>query len=308
VNKNLVLNNLNTVFNANPNNDASGFNDDALWWATASVYAHRAYNDQTALSHAIATWNHVNEYVITASQASAGTQPHKNFTIEGTCDGVTMAGGVFWRPTEKDQAVNSITTGLFVTISAFLAEITGDSKYTQAALLSAKWIESHNINANHIVLDTVNAHDCIRSPANELFTYNSGKYVEGLSVLSDITHDPHWKILLVNIVAAAVKSSAWQGADGIITEGASPSKDNDGVGFKAIFIRGLFEVFARNPTNTDLRNLLRSYIDVQYNALLDLAANGTSYSSNWHGPPQAFTTWGQLAALDVLASAIGANA
>lgn len=82
-------------------------------------------------------------------------------------------------------------------ISAFLAEITGDSKYTNAALLSAKWIEAHNINADHIVLDTVNGHDCTRSPATWLFTYNSGKYVEGLSVLADVTRDSHWTTLSV---------------------------------------------------------------------------------------------------------------
>jgi len=99
---------------------------------------------------------------------------------------------------------------------------------------------------------------------------------------------------MVDVVASAVKSSAWQGIDGIITEGSSPLKNNDGVGFKAIFIRGLLEVFSRNRSNTKLSDLLRSYIDVQYNALLDLAANGTSYSSNWHGPPQPFTSWGQL--------------
>jgi len=37
-------------------------------------------------------------------------------------------------------------------------------------------------------------------------------------------------------VAAAVKSSAWQGSDGIIKEGSSPSKNNDGVGFKGVMI------------------------------------------------------------------------
>lgn len=47
--------------------------------------------------------------------------------------------------------------------------------------------------------------------------------------------------------------------------------------------------------------------DGQYNALLDLAANGSTYSANWHGPAQGFTTWGQLAALDPLTAAISAN-
>ena len=55
------------------------------------------------------------------------------------------------------------------------------------------------------------------------------------------------------------------------------------------------------------RQLMR--LEYQYNALLDLASTpGTNaYSAAWHGPPMPFTTWGQLAALDVLNSAIGAN-
>ncbi|KAL0063493.1 hypothetical protein AAF712_009587 [Marasmius tenuissimus] len=78
---------------------------------------------------------------------------------------------------------------------------------------------------------------------------------------------------------AAMKTNAWGGSDGIITEGASRNENNDGVGFKGLL----------------------------YNALLDLAANGTTYSAAWKGPPQGFTSWGQLAALDVLVSAIDAN-
>jgi len=150
-----------------------------------------------------------------------------------------------------------------------------------------------------------------------------------------------------NIIAAAVKNSAWQASDGIIKEGAYIDSNNDAVGFKgtschienpspailsttcciAVFIRGLAEAFIRNPSYTDLRVLIRSYTNVQvrrdwlsisigflsyicshqYNALLDLAATGDTYSANWHGPPHAFTTWGQLASLDVFVSAIIAN-
>lgn len=78
-------------------------NDDR-WWATAAVYAHRAYGDPDMLSHAVDTWNHVsNLYVfchytghlvnlkcssaITPAQASAGQHPAKTFTLAGTCDG-----------------------------------------------------------------------------------------------------------------------------------------------------------------------------------------------------------------------------
>ncbi|CCO38004.1 endo-1,6-alpha-mannosidase [Rhizoctonia solani AG-1 IB] len=33
------------------------FNDDALWWGTASIYAYQAYNDTTFLNYAIDNWN-----------------------------------------------------------------------------------------------------------------------------------------------------------------------------------------------------------------------------------------------------------
>ncbi|KAF9526516.1 endo-1,6-alpha-mannosidase [Crepidotus variabilis] len=298
-NKANVINNLNKAFSLYSNYDQYG------WWATSALYAYRVYKDNNMLSHAVATWNRVNAFVITTSNAASGSMSGKSFTLQGSCGGTTMAGAVFWRPTSDDQGVNSITTGLFITLSAYLAEITGDAKYKNAAILSATWIQNHNI-ANNIVLDSVNAHDCSKSATSFTFTYNSGKYIEGLSVLSTITGDSKWTNLMLNIVAAAVKSSLWQGSDGIISEGASPNSNNDGVGFKAVFIRGLLEAFSRS-SNSDLRILIHSYVDVQYNALLDLAASGNNYSSNWHGPSQGFTTWGQLAALDVLVAAVVAN-
>ncbi|KAL0581799.1 hypothetical protein V5O48_000279 [Marasmius crinis-equi] len=315
VNRDRVVNGLNTAFSLNANYDKFGhrhhLKQEMISSTTMRSGGHKVRSMHTEhinnlLAHAVATWNRVSQFAITAAQASAGRTSVKNFSLSGTCDGVTMAGGVFWRPTTDDQSVNSVTTGLFLTLSAYLAEITKDSKYTNAAILSAQWIKAHNINSNNIVLDTVNGHDCSRSPASWLFTYNSGKFVEGLSVLASVTGDAQWTSLYTVVSNAAMKTNAWAGSDGIITEGATPNENNDGAGFKAVFIRGLHEVFSRT-SNNDLKILIHSYVDVQYNALLDLAATGDTYSSAWHGPPQSFTSWGQLAALDVLVSAIDAN-
>jgi hypothetical protein len=300
VNQALVVDNLNLVFSLWPHYDQFQYNDDAMWWATAAVYGYRAYGDTNLLAHAINVWTHVTGYVITPAQAAAKKNPNKSFALESTCNGVTMAGGVFWRPTTDDVNINSITTGLYITLSAFLAEYTGNATYTSAAILSAQWIQGHNINANDLVLDTVSASDCTTSPATWLFTYNSGKYIEGLSVLGAVSGNTQWTTLMINILNAAVKTTVWQGTNGVITEGASPTVDNDSVGFKAVLIRGLYEAWVRNPSNTALTTLIHSYGDVQYNALLELAATGNTYSSSWLGPPQAFTSWGQLAALDVM--------
>ncbi|KAF8889506.1 glycoside hydrolase [Gymnopilus junonius] len=307
-NQAVVVQNLKLAFSLWKNYDQFGcYNDDALWWATASFYAYQAYQDSELLNNSIAVWNSVTPYVVTQAQASAGATPVKNFALAGTCDNVTMAGGVFWRPTVDDTSINSITTGLYLTLSSYLAETTKDSKYTNAATLSATWIKAHNINSNNIVLDTESGADCSRSPSTWLFTYNSGKFIEGLSVLTDLTNDSQWENLMLTVVAAAVKNTAWQGSNGIITERSDNSSNNDGIGFKAVFIRGLLQAYMRTQ-NQNLSTLIRSYTDVQYNALLDLSSNGTFYSASWPGPkPTVFTSWGQLAALDVLTAAVGVN-
>uniref|UniRef100_A0A8H8CE62 Endo-1,6-alpha-mannosidase n=1 Tax=Psilocybe cubensis TaxID=181762 RepID=A0A8H8CE62_PSICU len=303
-NKNIVVNNLKLVFGLFKNYDQFG------WWAQAAHYAFKSYGDTELLNNSIATWNSVSNYMITPAQAQAGKTPFKSFALAGTCDGVTMAGGVFWRPTTDDTAINSITTGLFLTLSSYLYETTRDTKYLSAATMAANWIKAHNIATSSasnpgILLDTEDGDNCSRSPASWLFTYNSGKFLEGLSVLANVTGDSQWEQLMLTTAAAAIKNAPWQGSNGIIIEGADTDSNNDGVGFKGT---GLLEVFRRTPQNSALRILIHSYVDVQYNALLDLASSGNDYSANWLGPqPSGFTTWGQLAALDVLVAAVEAN-
>jgi predicted alpha-1,6-mannanase (GH76 family) len=76
-----------------------------------------------------------------------------------------------------------------------LADVTGESTYTNAAELSATWIKNLNINSDDIVLDTVDAVTCDRSSSSWQFTYNSGKYIEGLSVLASVTGNTAWSDL-----------------------------------------------------------------------------------------------------------------
>ncbi|KAF5352188.1 hypothetical protein D9758_009254 [Tetrapyrgos nigripes] len=113
---------------------------------------------------------------------------------------------------------------------------------------------------------------------------------------------------MMNITVASTKSAPWQGSDGVITEGATTDEDTDTVGFKAILIRGLDTVYVRNTANSAFQRLISSYVDVQYNALLDLAATKNIYSPSWTGPPpKQFTSWGQLAALDVVVASLNTS-
>ncbi|KAJ8592414.1 endo-1,6-alpha-mannosidase [Rhizopogon salebrosus TDB-379] len=307
-NQQAVTGSLNAAFSLYADYDQYGcYNDDAMWWATAAYYGYRAYDDTNLLSHAIETWQHVSNYVITASDASSGKQPNKDFPVRGSCEGETMVGSVFWRPASDDTSVNSITTGYALILSAYLASATGNITYKNAAILSANFINTTNMNSGDLVLDTVDAQDCTRSSSSWLFTYNSGKYIEGLSVLASVTGNSSWTLLLLDVVSAATKTTAWEGSDGIITEGADTTEDNDGVGFKAVLIRGLAEAWSRDSGNIALRSLIQSYIN--YNALIDLASTSSSdstwYSPAWEGPgPTSFIAWGQLAAVDVLVSSV----
>lgn len=56
-------------------------------------------------------------------------------------------------------------------------------------------MQTLNMNNDSLALDTIYANDCSRSPATELFTYNSGKLIEGLSVLFDVTSNASWQTL-----------------------------------------------------------------------------------------------------------------
>ena len=82
-------------------------------------------------------------------------------------------------------------------LSAYLAEATKETKYKNAAIRSAKWIKAHMISPNNVVLDSLNGASCARSASSWIFTYNSGKVIEGLSVLHDITKDAQWDKLSV---------------------------------------------------------------------------------------------------------------
>jgi predicted alpha-1,6-mannanase (GH76 family) len=74
-----------------------------------------------------------------------------------------------------------------MSLSAYLAQATGSAKYTQAAYAAGSWIARANTNAAGLPLDTINGRTCVRSDASWVFTYNAGKYVEGLTALYGAT-------------------------------------------------------------------------------------------------------------------------
>ena len=41
---------------------------------------------------------------------------------------------------------------------------------------------------------------------------------------------------MLSVIASAVENTAWQGSNGIITEGSDNSQNNDGIGFKGAYV------------------------------------------------------------------------
>ncbi|KAJ6492165.1 hypothetical protein C8R45DRAFT_1137275 [Mycena sanguinolenta] len=271
-----------------------------------AVMAFATYKNPIFLDYAKQVWWTVKSYTLSQSEVDAGTVPSKNFVVTPTCLGsksivelyfllsfvetVTMAGGTF---REKDLTVpdiNTLSTGGFLimsSLSALLAEATGEDIYLDAAKNSADFIRNHLLNSDYVVQDgiSVRANDsCALNQETNKASYNSGLMIEGIE----------------EMLPAVIQYSGWQGSNGIIGNGASKSGD-------IMLPRALATVNARNATTPALQSYIQSYLSVQFNAVVELATAGGSniYSGSWNGPPSSnFSAWNQTNAIQVLIGAI----
>ncbi|KAJ3476801.1 hypothetical protein NLI96_g10910 [Meripilus lineatus] len=285
------------------------WNSDSLAWYLAAFYAYRAYNDSSLLALAKEGWEATNAYMVTPENAATGTHPAKNVAFNGTCQGASVAGAVFLFPDNVGDSsfnteVNGATVCAFLALSAHLLEETSDPKYQSAAALTLQFIRSHLYNGT-IILDKMYLSNCV--VFNDSWTYNTGFFVEGLSIYANLTQDMSLVSFLKDLVATSVKFPVWTPTNGVMTEALRPNSTFNAA-FKGIFVRGLFEAWKRNPTDQDLIGFIQNFVLVQYNALLDLAKTPglPQFTSDWPGPPSgSFLPWGQLAALDVFNAALG---
>ncbi|KAJ7060945.1 hypothetical protein C8F01DRAFT_1141366 [Mycena amicta] len=261
-----------------------------------------AYHDPVFLEYAVEAWNTGNTYTLSQADIDAGTMVNnlKNFPLAKMCQGDTMAGGTFSTTDASDPSINGLPTGL----SALLAASTGtsDPTYVSAAQLSTTFIHSHWLNTQNIVLDGIsgrNNDSCVLSTVLE--PYDSGMTIEALAVLVDVTKDSSLQGLLASIIEAAITSTAWQGANGII------SNVGHGSGGDLFLVRGLVAAYTRNVTSAPLKEYIKAYLAVQYNAVSDLArSQGNNFYGLWIGPAaKSFSSTDQTAALGVLVGVIG---
>ncbi|KAJ3490789.1 hypothetical protein NLI96_g1197 [Meripilus lineatus] len=231
-------------------------------------------------------WDTVNAYFVTPEDASAGEHPLKDKQIASTCNGATTAGAVFFSADKTSTGVNGETVCAFMALSAYLYEATNQDQYHNAATLSAEFIKAHLYNGA-IIIDSIALSDC--AVVAEAVTYNSGFFIDGLSVYANYTNNSDWSTFLGDLITSTDKEK-------------DALTNSFGQALKAIFIRGLHVAWSRSPPGSDVAKLIEAFVLVQYNALMDWASYpGTNeFSPRWLGPASSdHLPWGQAAAIDV---------
>ncbi|KAJ3525734.1 hypothetical protein NM688_g8360 [Phlebia brevispora] len=274
--KELVLNNMNTFVSLNPAISTTII----PIWGLAAASAFRAYNDSTSLALAVQTWNQVSPYQIQPQDADSGLATAIHDPIPASCNGSSVVGGVFAYPsgsTAQDAqlrptAVDGETLGAFVALSAHLYELTGDSKYLNAAESGAEFLQNHMQAPQGVSLDTFTVAGCQAVDIQPL-TYITGFSIWGLSVLA--THNTSWTSFLNTLVSTSVPYTGWtNSSSGIVTEGSSDETDNfaqpsdvltDGTTscLKAVWIRGLHEAWTRMDPTSAPAKYIEAYLYVQ---------------------------------------------
>ncbi|KAJ3489917.1 hypothetical protein NLI96_g1806 [Meripilus lineatus] len=297
-------------------------------WALASVYAYRAYKQDYLLYKATSIWDKMNEYLVTSDDAASGTHPLRTVLFNSSCTGGIIllslitkydlsnkltgnAGAVLVYGDTDPQSVkvNGQATCGFMLLSAHLSELTGNTTYRDAAELSATFIKNNLYNGT-VILDSIDLQSC--NVTTDTLSSDSGFYIEGLTIHANLTQSQEWASFLQQFIYSTTAFPGWVRDDGVIIEGAdikNSSWNNDPIlSQKGMFVRGLYEAWSRSVPGSKPANFIEAFINVQYNALVDLADSKPSgnYSPNWalSGPSQ-IVAGGQLVALDLLNAGLG---
>ncbi|KAG8917011.1 hypothetical protein FRC02_003416 [Tulasnella sp. 418] len=198
-----------------------------------------------------------------------------------------------------------------MTLSSYLAECTGDRKYLEIALLTANCIKTWMVDVTtSLVKDClIDALSAKERDGSILSSHLTGLAIEGFTILSCVTRDDGWRSLAIDMARSAMLYGTWHTSDGIlnICSDRAASDDTNVRTLKGLLNRGLMVAYERNRYNVSFCELVRSYINVQFNALFELARIQDSYGVDWRGPYVGPHAHGQVAALDTLVAAIAVN-
>ncbi|KAJ6452029.1 hypothetical protein C8R47DRAFT_289586 [Mycena vitilis] len=265
----------------------------------AAIRAYTAYKNPVFLELANESWSFARTYTPSETDVASGAIVVKDFALQKTCQGNTMAGGTFETTNTSDPNIAGFASPYFLVLSALMAEATSDSIYVDAAFDSADFLAGHMLSGNLVQsgISGAASDDCaLDDVAN---SFNTGLMIQGLAVLYSVANNASTQALLDNIITATLSNDDWQTANGIITQGGSKMGDK-------YIVRGLAEAYNRNSTSPDLRPYIEAFLGVQFNAVIDLADSGDGmYAGAWTGPPSPkFSQSNQTTANSALLAAL----
>ncbi|KAK0433848.1 hypothetical protein EV421DRAFT_1993812 [Armillaria borealis] len=273
--------------------------DYGLNYGYAAARAYTAYRDPDFLALAVTSWTSARRYTISKKQAVSGFTDVKQFNLSTSCQGATLTGGTYFSTDSNDTNLHSMATGFFLAVSALLAEATSNQTYLDAAIESASFIQSHLLDPSNTVMAFMSSklnESC--SVYTTAYSPNTGIFVEGLVILADITRNTSTEALLRSIIVTVITDTSWQGLDGILSIATNGGH---------YIVRALAALYERNTTSSDLREYIKEYLGVQYNAVIEKATSGGSniYGIPWTGlPSTSFSSENQTVAVSALLSAI----
>ncbi|TQV98864.1 hypothetical protein V2A60_007439 [Cordyceps javanica] len=157
-------------------------NDDLFFWGNAVLSA--AENNFPQPNKDLPSWLDISKNVFK--------------WLESKWDTTHCDGGVFWQILESNpnglNYKNAISNGGFFQLAARLARATNDDQYVEWAQKIWDWSWDKNLIDHDLyrIYDGVDIRDQCTKPNGASFTYLSGIYLYGASVLANHTGKPEW--------------------------------------------------------------------------------------------------------------------
>ncbi|ESK90370.1 glycoside hydrolase family 76 protein [Moniliophthora roreri MCA 2997] len=286
--------------------------------------AYKAYGNPNLVDIAKNCWEIANQYTISSRTTWSGKMATKNFTIVSKCDsqGVPTKGAVFQNFSRADGWINGYETAYFFLLSAMLAdsEATPNSTYLLAAQESLDFLSQSGLSQevllsgasqSWLAIDVTTKPDCHfsvnpdpQAPWDLVSTSTAGLMIEGLSILTSLTHGSHTRDLLQRSILTIYNQTTrgWPEPTGVLTY-------YEGENGRLHLVRGLAEAYRRNTLlSLELRQFIKAFLGVQYNAVRNQASLGDGlYAGSWIGPVSemvSFDPHNQSSAAQVLVDGI----
>ncbi|KAK7027944.1 hypothetical protein VNI00_015027 [Paramarasmius palmivorus] len=285
-----------------------------------------AFGNSSYLIQARSLWDIVNNYTVSNSKNRQGTIPSKNFSVPEQCQNVSMRGATFQNTSRESAVVDLYETAFFFLFSALLShsETPPNKTYIQAAGDSLGFLvqpffgtlfDPHSAVASSL--------SCQNAPFPNITIISSlsetsvvGLVIEGLSLMPKMTEIDADMLSKVIQQVFGKTAERWPNPSGILpgfhNDSLAPDRNYADVDIRhrdIELVRGLAVAYRRGSLSSDLRQAIKTFIGVQYNAVRDQPAHlgYNIYQGSWldpSQPPPLFDLLNQSTAAQVLVDGI----